>query len=180
MRKPTTTAGREARKGEPRGRKKFVPTAAQRATVELHTAFGTLQTDICLFVLNASGRPISIPTLEKVFALEIKRGAKSADSKVTAALFKAATGGNVSAQCFWLKCRARWRETERLEQPIALPDGDSLTAQAQAVIRLVASGTLGIGAAATLLSGLSTVAKLKEIDELTARIEKLEGISHAK
>lgn len=63
-----------------------------------------------------------------------------------------------------------------IEQPvaIALPGGDGLTAQGVAIVQAVAAGTLAPGQGAQLLTGLGALARLKEIDELTARILKLE------
>lgn len=57
---------------------------------------------------------------------------------------------------------------------IDLPDGGGLTEQGQAIVRAVANGVIAPGQGAALLSGLGSVARLKEIDELTARIEALE------
>ena len=56
-----------------------------------------------------------------------------------------------------------------------LPPEASLTEQGEAIMRAVADGTISPGQGAALLSGLGNVAKLKEIDELTARIEALEA-----
>jgi hypothetical protein len=38
-------------------------------------------------------------------------GETKANAQVAGFLFNSARGGNVSAQIFWLKTRARWRET---------------------------------------------------------------------
>lgn len=57
---------------------------------------------------------------------------------------------------------------------IDLPDGGGLAEQGQAIVRAVANGVVAPGQGAALLSGLGSVARLKEIDELTARIEALE------
>ncbi|MEC5218396.1 hypothetical protein RCH09_003365 [Actimicrobium sp. GrIS 1.19] len=56
-----------------------------------------------------------------------------------------------------------------------LPVGAGLTEQGQAIVQAVAAGTLAPGQGAALLSGLGSVAKLKEIDELSARITALEN-----
>ena len=55
----------------------------------------------------------------------------------------------------------------------ALPDG-TLSQQARAVVASVASGELAVGSGAQLLSGLGTLAKIIESDELAARITALE------
>ena len=58
---------------------------------------------------------------------------------------------------------------------IEIPAGGDLTAQGQAIIRAVSEGMIAPGQAASLLSGLGSMAKLKEIDELIKRIEALEA-----
>lgn len=57
---------------------------------------------------------------------------------------------------------------------VALPDG-TLTEQGRAVIAAVGAGELAPGQGAALLGALSTLAKLTEADDLTARIEALEA-----
>ncbi|MTW32654.1 hypothetical protein GM655_07435 [Pseudoduganella danionis] len=57
---------------------------------------------------------------------------------------------------------------------IDLPQGASLTASGEAIMQAVATGALAPSQGAALLSGLGSVAKLKEIDELEARIAALE------
>lgn len=58
---------------------------------------------------------------------------------------------------------------------LELPAGAGLTEQGQAIVQAVAAGSLAPGQGAALLSGLGSVAKLKEIDELSARITALEN-----
>lgn len=68
-----------------------------------------------------------------------------------------------------------------IEQAVALqlPEGGTLTAKASAVLSAAASGELAPGQAAQLIAALGTLAKIHEVDELAARITKLEE-SHAK
>lgn len=56
---------------------------------------------------------------------------------------------------------------------LALPDG-SLTEQGRAVLAAVSKGELGPGEGAKLLTGIGTLARIAELDELTARVEALE------
>ena len=51
----------------------------------------------------------------------------------------------------------------------------SLTDQGRAVLASVAAGELAPGQGAALLGAIGTLARLTEIDELTARITALEG-----
>ncbi len=64
-----------------------------------------------------------------------------------------------------------------IEQAVALqlPEGGTLTAQAAAVLSAAAAGALAPGQAAQLIAALGTVARIAEVDELTARITALEA-----
>jgi len=66
------------------------------------------------------------------------------------------------------------------EQPveIPLPDGDGLTAQGEAFMQAVFGGILAPGQGVQLITALGTLARITEIDELTARIMALEGAKH--
>jgi hypothetical protein len=61
---------------------------------------------------------------------------------------------------------------------LPLPDGESITAQGVAIVQAVAAGILAPSQGAALLTGLGTLARIKEIDELTARIAALEGMKN--
>jgi hypothetical protein len=50
-------------------------------------------------------------TLRKHYRDELDLGETKANAQVAGFLFSAAKSGNVTAQIFWLKTRARWRET---------------------------------------------------------------------
>ena len=50
-------------------------------------------------------------TLRKHYRDELDLGETKANAQVAGFLFNAARSGNVTAQIFWLKTRARWRET---------------------------------------------------------------------
>lgn len=68
-----------------------------------------------------------------------------------------------------------------IEQAVTLqlPNDGTLTAKAAAVLNAAADGDLAPGQAAQLIAALGTLAKISEVDELAARIEKLEQ-QHAK
>lgn len=59
-------------------------------------------------------------------------------------------------------------------QPIDLPTG-SLTDQGRAVLASVAAGELAPGQGAALLGAIGTLARVSEIDELSARVAALEA-----
>jgi hypothetical protein len=58
---------------------------------------------------------ISVDTLTYYYRAELDAGAREANAAVAGALYKAATGGNITAQIFWLKTRAGWRETYHVD-----------------------------------------------------------------
>jgi len=58
-------------------------------------------------------------------------------------------------------------------QAITLPDG-SLTDQGRAVLTAVAAGALAPGQGSQLITAIGALARVAEIDELTARITSLE------
>jgi hypothetical protein len=94
----------ERRKG---GRPPYEPTKTHRDSVQTMTAYGIPQEEI------AAVLGISHVTLRKYYAREIATGATLANSKVAEALYLSATGDGpqkVTAQIFWLKTRARWKE----------------------------------------------------------------------
>ncbi len=91
---------------------KHEPTHETRALVEQLAAFGIPQADIAKMVKVAKN------TLLRHYAEELETGAIKANAKVAGALFKAATGtgqGAITAAIFWLKTRARWKDTQSLE-----------------------------------------------------------------
>jgi hypothetical protein len=59
-------------------------------------------------------------TLRKRFRDELDRGVAEANATISGSLFGAAKGGNVTAQIFWLKTRAHWREADDL-----IPNADA-------------------------------------------------------
>ena len=59
------------------------------------------------------GRVVGVDpkTLRKHYRDELDMGETKANAQVAGYLYNAAKGGNVTAQIFWLKTRAKWRET---------------------------------------------------------------------
>jgi predicted transcriptional regulator len=93
-----------------------VPTKAQRDTVTLHAMVGTPQEDIAR-VLGISDR-----TLRKHYRDELDLSLAKANATIGGSLFNKAKGGDTSAQMFWLKTRAGFREKQEEK-----PQGESLT-----------------------------------------------------
>jgi hypothetical protein len=69
------------------------------------TAYGIPEHDIARVV------GIDPKTLRKHYRDELDMGETKANAQIAGFLFNAAKSGNVTAQIFWLKTRARWRET---------------------------------------------------------------------
>lgn len=96
-----TTIGR----GAPMARKRFRVTEAMREKVRHLAGIGAPQDAIARIIGCAP------KTLRKRFRDDLDRGTAEANAIVSGSLFAAAKGGNVAAQIFWLKARARWRES---------------------------------------------------------------------
>ena len=92
-------------------RPQFQPTDEDRALVEQLAAFGIPVTSMTLFVKDKAGKPISERTLRKHFAKELDQGELKANVKVAQTLFKKAISGDTTSMIFWLKTRARWKES---------------------------------------------------------------------
>ncbi len=68
-------------------------------------AYGIPELDIARVV------EVDPKTLRKYYRDELDLGETKANAQVAGFLFNAAKNGNVTAQIFWLKTRAKWRET---------------------------------------------------------------------
>ena len=82
----------------------FVVTDGMREKVQYLAGLGVPQDDIAKIIGCAP------KTLRKRFREELDRGVAEANAMVAGYLFNSAKQGNVSAQIFWLKTRAHWRE----------------------------------------------------------------------
>lgn len=86
------------------------PTKATRDTVTLHTIVGTPQETIAR-VLG-----IDAKTLRKYYRDELDLAVAQANATIGGALFNKAKSGDTSAQMFWLKTRAGFREQKEDNQ----------------------------------------------------------------
>lgn len=87
------------------GRPPHVPTEATRQTVALHATVGTRQ-EVIAEILG-----ISVDTLQNYYRSELDTSREKANAAVGGALYKKAMSGDTASMIFWLKTRARWRET---------------------------------------------------------------------
>jgi hypothetical protein len=85
-------------------RRAHKPDPSQRRQVEAMAAYGIPETDVARTV------GIDPKTLRKCYRKELDLGTTKANAQVAGFLFNAAKNGNVTAQIFWLKTRARWKE----------------------------------------------------------------------
>jgi hypothetical protein len=109
-----------------------VATPKDRETVKAMVAYGIKQIEIAAVI------GISVPTLEKNFRAEIDTGAAQANAKVASSMYKMATTGHpvhvrFQAAAFWLKCRAGWIESQRLEivRPVSEMSSEEIQARLQ-------------------------------------------------
>ena len=87
------------------GLPKHQPTDATRQTVQLHVMVGTRQ-EVIAEILG-----ISVDTLYRHYKAEMDTAREKANASIGGALYKKAMGGDTTAMIFWLKTRARWKET---------------------------------------------------------------------
>jgi predicted transcriptional regulator len=92
-----------------------VPTDEMRETVSLHATVGTPQAVI------ADILGIDDKTLRKHYRAELDLAGAKATAVVGGELYKKAKSGDTAAMIFWMKTRAGWSETNRLEH--SSPDG---------------------------------------------------------
>jgi hypothetical protein len=86
------------------------PTKTTRDTVSLHALVGTPQE------LIADLLSIDPKTLRKYYRKELDHSLAHANATVGGALYRKATNGDTTAQIFWLKTRAGFREKQEEAQ----------------------------------------------------------------
>jgi hypothetical protein len=118
---------------------------------------------------NPAGRP---PGGGKIGKLRAAIGERVPE--LLAAMMVKALEGDVGAARLLLERAVAPLKAAEQAEAITLPDG-SLTDQGRAVLRAVAAGELAPGQGAALLGAIGTLARVTEIDELEARLTKLEN-----
>jgi len=122
------------------GRRAHRPDPAQRRQVEAMAAYGIPADNISRVV------GVDAKTLRKYYRDELDLGETKANAQIAGFLFSAAKSGNVTAQIFWLKTRARWRETPmelRHSGSVARKDVSELTDEELMNIICVTGAELG-------------------------------------
>ncbi len=100
-------------------RKAFAVNEAMRERVRYLAGVGVRQDDIAKIIGCAP------KTLRKRLRDELDRGVAEANATMSGFLFAAAKAGNVTAQIFWLKTRAHWREKMAPDDPVPGADAES-------------------------------------------------------
>jgi hypothetical protein len=101
-----------------KGRPPHKPTKDTQEQVKRLSALGCPHEDI------ATRLKISADTLVKYYKDELDEGRIDANAAIAGTLFSQAKKGNTAAAIFWLKTRARWKETQVNE--FVNPDGTPL------------------------------------------------------
>lgn len=131
------SSGPEKRK---RGQPAFKPTQEQRNLVKYLAAAGVSQERICQCLRDKKGNPIEDDTLRKHFREELDTSADMITGLATSKVVHGINTNQAWAVCFWLKCRAGWREISAhqfvdekgKDRPFLLSDADRLIAEADA------------------------------------------------
>lgn len=97
--------------------KMHVPSNEDRIQVEALASFGIPHDDISLLI------GVSPKTLRARYRHELDVGSAKAIARVAQTLFKKAIDGDTASAIFWLKTRARWRETHHVDHTT---NGESL------------------------------------------------------
>ena len=99
-------------------RRAFVFNEKMREQVRHLAGVGVRQDDIARIIGCAP------KTLRKRCREDLDRGVAEANATVSGYLFAAAKAGNVTAQIFWLKTRAHWRERTATDEGAPAVDGE--------------------------------------------------------
>ena len=121
---------------------------------------------------NPKGRPPGVSAITK-----LRASIAGEVPEILASLVVAAKGGDVQAARLILERVLPPVKATEQAVTLQLPEDGSLTDQGWAVLAAVSAGSLAPGQGAQLLAAIGTLAKVTEIDELEARLTKLEAQS---
>ena len=99
---------------EGQGRPPYEPTEQDRDTVKACSLAGISHEDICKMIRDPKGNPIARMTLYKHFEKELHEPTIKATSEIAESLYKKAKKGDTQSMIFWMKTRAKWKETSEL------------------------------------------------------------------
>lgn len=110
------------------GRPEYKKTDADAKNVETLVIAGVPQKIIAEII------KISEPTLRKHYRSELDTSKAKANAVISQSLFRQARDGNVTAQIFWLKTQAGWKEKNYHE--LTGKDGDKLFDEPKQLIEI--------------------------------------------
>ena len=122
---------------------------------------------------NAAGRPKGSGEVGKLRASIAARLPQLLDAMMTRAL----EGDVAAAKLLMERTLPALKPTEQ-SISLALPEGGTLTSKAAAVMAAACAGSVEVGQAVALLNALGVMAKIQEVDFLTARVQALEDAQH--
>lgn len=121
---------------------------------------------------NPAGRPKGVPDRRRILRDTLAGELPT----IVAKLIDAAKAGDVQAASLILsRCLPPLRPSREPVTIAGIPTGASATEIAQALVQAATRGELASDAAAELVAALGAVARLREVDELAARITALES-----
>jgi hypothetical protein len=91
-----------------------IPTKTSRRMVTGYARVGTTQETI------AAVLGIDVKTLRKHYREELDFAAHNAIEQIGGALYNKALSGDTGAMIFWLKTRAGWKETSKIEGDLSI------------------------------------------------------------
>ncbi len=117
------------------GRPPHKPTDATRQTVSLHATVGTRQ-EVIAEILG-----ISVDSLQRHYRSELDTSREKANASVGGALFKKAMSGDTASMIFWMKTRARWRETVDISNEDGTLKSEPVAAAVLAALKTIHNDT---------------------------------------
>jgi hypothetical protein len=117
------------------GRPPHKPTDATRQTVSLHATVGTRQ-EVIAEILG-----ISTDSLQRHYRSELDTSREKANASVGGALFKKAMSGDTASMIFWMKTRARWRETVDISNEDGTLKSEPVAAAVLAALKTIHNDT---------------------------------------
>jgi len=121
-----------------------------------------------------SGNPLGRKKGASTKVIELRKAIADALPEIINALVESAKIGDTSAAKLLLDRAIPCLKTIEMPKPIDLPADGSLSDQGRQVMALIAGGAISPDTGSKLISGLTSLARIVEIDEIEARLTILE------
>jgi hypothetical protein len=123
---------------------------------------------------NPSGRPKKTPEAREVERLARASSAAALDTVLS--IMRSGEGDRVRlAAALAVIERGIGKAGDVLPEPVQVPDGATLVQRAEAIVEAAMAGAVSVSQASALLSCLTSVAKVREVEELAVRLEAVEA-----